>query len=157
MFRKMISLVLAVILLTGCTPPKQEVEKKQYQASFLTLFDTVTTILGYAQTEEEFEKKKAELLEKKDPNKVNPSECNARRNGYKDADDEAKKSALLCEGAPSYNDLGNPVYNGDEKEEELNQTALFVKPSHYVFLLSGYTHRYYIKFGRPCLHPERIF
>ena len=56
MFRKMISLVLAVILLTGCTPPKQEVEKKQYQASFLTLFDTVTTILGYAQTEEEFEK-----------------------------------------------------------------------------------------------------
>ena len=56
MFRKMISLVLAVILLTGCTPQKQEVEKKQYQASFLTLFDTVTTILGYAQTEEEFEK-----------------------------------------------------------------------------------------------------
>ena len=29
-------------------------EKKQYQAQFLTLFDTVTTIIGYAQTEEEF-------------------------------------------------------------------------------------------------------
>lgn len=56
MFRKMISIVLAAILLTGCAKPVEKVEKKQYQASFLTLFDTVTTILGYAETEEEFEK-----------------------------------------------------------------------------------------------------
>ena len=56
MFRKMVSLVLVLLMLTGCAVPVQEVEKKQYQASFLTLFDTVTTILGYAETEEEFEK-----------------------------------------------------------------------------------------------------
>ena len=56
MFRKMISIVLAAILLAGCAKPVEKVEKKQYQASFLTLFDTVTTILGYAETEEEFEK-----------------------------------------------------------------------------------------------------
>lgn len=60
MFRKWLFLVLATLLLAGCgnfheiNEPK--VEKKQYQASFLTLFDTVTTILGYAETEEEFEK-----------------------------------------------------------------------------------------------------
>ena len=59
-FRKFWLLVMAMVLLTGCgySGEKQEskVEKKQYQASFLTLFDTVTTILGYAGTEEEFEK-----------------------------------------------------------------------------------------------------
>ena len=41
------------VLLAGCTPsaaPKQ----KQYTATFLNLFDTVTTIKGYAATEEEF-------------------------------------------------------------------------------------------------------
>ena len=60
MFRKWLFLVLATILLTGCGNSHEikeiPVEKKQYQASFLSLFDTVTTILGYAETEEEFEK-----------------------------------------------------------------------------------------------------
>ena len=58
MFRKIISLLLIAVLATGCAVPKagQETkeEKKQYQATFLELFDTVTTIIGYAQTEEEF-------------------------------------------------------------------------------------------------------
>ena len=57
--QKLIFLVLAMALLTGCgTSGKEQetrVEKTQYQASFLNLFDTVTTILGYAETEEEFE------------------------------------------------------------------------------------------------------
>ena len=60
MFRKWLFLILATILLTGCGNSREieedKVEKKQYQASFLNLFDTVTTILGYAETEEEFEK-----------------------------------------------------------------------------------------------------
>lgn len=58
MFRKIISVILAAVLAAGCAVPQtgQEVkeEKKQYQATFLELFDTVTTIIGYAQTEEEF-------------------------------------------------------------------------------------------------------
>ena len=53
-------LAWVMVLLTGCglsgKVQEAKVEKKQYQASFLTLFDTVTTILGYAETEEEFEK-----------------------------------------------------------------------------------------------------
>lgn len=59
-FSKMFLLVFAAVLLTGCASQREEqnaaVEKKQYQATFLELFDTVTTILGYAETEEEFEK-----------------------------------------------------------------------------------------------------
>ena len=57
--RWMITLAVVSVFLTGCgyVAQKQEtkVEKTQYQASFLTLFDTVTTILGYAETEEEFQ------------------------------------------------------------------------------------------------------
>ena len=57
--QKILVLVWAMVLLIGCgTPVKEQetrVEKTQYQASFLDLFDTVTTILGYAETEEEFE------------------------------------------------------------------------------------------------------
>lgn len=50
---RVICLLMAVLLLTGCSTasaPKQT----QYQATFLTLFDTVTTIVGYAETENEF-------------------------------------------------------------------------------------------------------
>ena len=60
MLRKMISMILVALIATGCAMPSLQngqgtkVEKKQYQAQFLTLFDTVTTIIGYAQTEEEF-------------------------------------------------------------------------------------------------------
>ena len=56
MIRRIISLLLTVVFLAGCSVPENKVEKKQYQATFLTLFDTVTTVIGYAQTEEEFDK-----------------------------------------------------------------------------------------------------
>ena len=46
-----LSLILACVL-TGCGTPEKKMER--YQATFLDLFDTVTTIIGYAQTEEEF-------------------------------------------------------------------------------------------------------
>lgn len=56
MIRRMIPLLMVMVLLTGCAAPVQTETKKQYTATFLTLFDTVTTIVGYAQTEEEFQK-----------------------------------------------------------------------------------------------------
>lgn len=68
MFRKTVFLLFMAMFLTGCNIPKEQVEnkveKKQYQASFLTLFDTVTTILGYAETEEEFEKITDDIYQK---------------------------------------------------------------------------------------------
>ena len=48
-------IVLAGILLSGCSTLQSEPEKKQYTATFLTLFDTVTTIVGLADSKEEFE------------------------------------------------------------------------------------------------------
>ena len=47
----------AALLLGGCAPqaPSGPVLHR-YEASFLTLFDTVTTIVGYAETEEDFQR-----------------------------------------------------------------------------------------------------
>ena len=41
---------MTLLLCTGC----QAREKKRYQASYLTLFDTVTTILGYEEDQDIF-------------------------------------------------------------------------------------------------------
>ena len=46
-------LLFCCLLLTGCSGQAVQ-EKKQYNATFLTLFDTVTTIVGRAESEEEF-------------------------------------------------------------------------------------------------------
>lgn len=47
-------LLAACLLLSGCAG-QQKPERKQYTATFLTLFDTVTTITGRADSEEIFE------------------------------------------------------------------------------------------------------
>ena len=53
MKKTLLSILLCLLLLAGCTA-REAPEQKQYQASFLTLFDTATTMLGYAGSEEEF-------------------------------------------------------------------------------------------------------
>ena len=56
------ALALSLLMLTGCAASAPDPDTpKQYQATFLTLFDTVTTILGYAQSEEEFRSQAQEL------------------------------------------------------------------------------------------------
>ena len=61
-------MLLIAVLATGCAYPQKEqektVSKKQYTANFLELFDTVTTIIGYAQTEEEFGEITDEIYDK---------------------------------------------------------------------------------------------
>ena len=52
MKRLVCALLCAAMLLTGCIAPAQQ--KTRYNATFLTLFDTVTTIVGFAESEEEF-------------------------------------------------------------------------------------------------------
>ena len=51
MKRFLCGVLLVSLLLSGCAG---KVEKKQYNATFLTLFDTVTTIVGKAESEEAF-------------------------------------------------------------------------------------------------------
>lgn len=48
-------LLLFCLLLSGCTAP-QTSAKQRYTATFLELFDTVTTVVGYAESKEAFEK-----------------------------------------------------------------------------------------------------
>ncbi len=55
MKRRLLPLVLAALmLLSGCSAWAAEEGPTRYEASFLTLFDTVTTVVGYADSEEEF-------------------------------------------------------------------------------------------------------
>lgn len=61
MHRKIIALLLSTILLTGCTAPPKKAERKQYQATFLNLFDTVTYICGFSDSEEAFQQQAQSL------------------------------------------------------------------------------------------------
>lgn len=54
MKRILICLLILCLLLCGCSA-KQEEELKRYTATFLNLFDTVTTIVGHAESTEIFE------------------------------------------------------------------------------------------------------
>lgn len=56
MLRRILPLLLCLCLLTGCAP-KTASSEKQYTATFLTLFDTVTTVVGKAESEEAFQAK----------------------------------------------------------------------------------------------------
>lgn len=56
MKRRIYALAFAALLLSGCAAkPVARRNLHRYEASFLTLFDTVTTIVGYAETETEFQ------------------------------------------------------------------------------------------------------
>ena len=52
--RRILALLLACLFLSGCTGQKQ-LEQKQYTATFLTLFDTITSIVGKADSQEKFQ------------------------------------------------------------------------------------------------------
>ena len=55
--KRIFALILALLLLTGCAAPMAQTDAtQQYTATFLTLFDTVTTIIGRSESEEAFRK-----------------------------------------------------------------------------------------------------
>ena len=54
-------LLLAAVLLGGCSARQAQPQPKQYTASFLNLFDTVTTIVGRAESEEAFQAQAQEI------------------------------------------------------------------------------------------------
>lgn len=60
-FRLTALLLALALLLTGCVLPSAGSGKKQYQASYLTLFDTVTYINGMAESEEAFQAQAREI------------------------------------------------------------------------------------------------
>lgn len=54
MMKRFLILLLVVLLCTDCGSPSQQTSEQKYQASFLTLFDTVTYITGFSNSEECF-------------------------------------------------------------------------------------------------------
>lgn len=54
--KKLLALFLSLLILAGCGAEK-EPEQTQFNATFLSLFDTVTTVVGKAATQEEFMEK----------------------------------------------------------------------------------------------------
>ena len=61
--RRFLAFFLGIsVFLTACASDNVEVKRKQYTATFLDLFDTVTNITGYADSEEEFHEKAQEIL-----------------------------------------------------------------------------------------------
>lgn len=57
--RRILALVLVCLLVSGCAV--RQPEQKQYTATFLTLFDTVTSIVGKADSQEQFQKTAQEI------------------------------------------------------------------------------------------------
>lgn len=55
MRRAVLLIVLISILLTGCARSTPQPERVSYTATYLTLFDTLTTIKGFAESEAEFQ------------------------------------------------------------------------------------------------------
>ena len=53
MRKRLLSLLLSALLLTGCTFPGTPAQQR-YTATFLDVFDTVTTVIGFAESEEAF-------------------------------------------------------------------------------------------------------
>lgn len=54
MKKRIITLVLALLMLSGCALPTQQKEAQIYEVTYLTLFDTVTVIKGAAESEAAF-------------------------------------------------------------------------------------------------------
>ncbi len=52
--KKLLALILAAVLLTGCAAPGTQDGPQIYEATFLLLFDTVTVIKGAAESKEAF-------------------------------------------------------------------------------------------------------
>lgn len=59
--KRILPIILALSVLLGGCAQGQPPAEKQYTATFLTLFDTVTTIVGRAETEEAF-RQKAQMI-----------------------------------------------------------------------------------------------
>lgn len=54
--KKLLCMLLPLcLLISACSIREGEPEAKKYTATFLTLFDTVTTVVGYAESEEAFQ------------------------------------------------------------------------------------------------------
>ena len=62
--KRILTAVLAVLLLSGCATPASQSRKAVYETTYLTLFDTVTTIKAAAESQEAFEQTAGQIHDK---------------------------------------------------------------------------------------------
>ena len=62
--KRILTAVLAVLLLSGCAVPASQSRKAVYETTYLTLFDTVTTIKAAAESQEAFEQTAGQIHDK---------------------------------------------------------------------------------------------
>ena len=67
-------------------------------------------------------------MEQQTPDRVEPSDDKSEE-GDKNCRDQCQKFSCFDESGPSYEDFYDPVDAGDQKQNDLNETGLFVKPS----------------------------
>jgi hypothetical protein len=72
-----------------------------------------------------------ELTEQQHPDEIQETKDDTAAKGSDQAHHEAEKAALLGPGGPSDENFSYPVYKGDDEEQKLYETVLFVKPSHW--------------------------
>lgn len=72
--------------------------------------------------------RKDEVLEEKTPNKVDPADDKAEESD-KDRKNQRQNALRLEESRPSHDDFNKPVHDRDEKQDDLDEPALPVKPS----------------------------
>lgn len=75
-----------------------------------------------------------QFFEQQDPDAVDPADEHAQES-YDQTDDQSDRAAFFEKGGPPDDDLDDPVDDRDQQQYELNETALFVKPSHCLCLL----------------------
>ena len=62
--KRILTAVLAVLLLSGCAAPASQSRKAVYETTYLTLFDTVTTIKAAAESQEAFAETAGQIHDK---------------------------------------------------------------------------------------------
>ena len=70
-----------------------------------------------------------QLFKEQYPDKIEVCKAHADE-GDEQANDKTDKTALLHPGAPSDDQLRDPVDKGNQKKNDLHESALFVEPSH---------------------------
>ena len=79
--------------------------------------------------------RKDEMFEEKAPDEVEPTEGKAEESDQ-NRDDERDEALRFEEGRPSDDDLNEPVHDGDQEQDDLDESALLVEPcSHNIYLL----------------------
>ena len=68
------------------------------------------------------------MFEEQQPNEVEPTDDDTRRDGNKDRENQRQGALRLSPSRPTYTYFYYPVYTRDKEKEKLHKKTLFVEP-----------------------------